>query len=251
MFSQPFLLLCGVTSGYFICFDDFLPNKGGLFYATALRIVFIHHATFFVNSLAHHLGDKTFSDHHTSFDSFITALLSKFSLGSILFFVALGEGYHNYHHEFPQDYRNGIRYFHYDPTKWMIGFLSLFGWTYDLKTIPAEEVKKARIQMQQRLIDNEKAKLKYGKKYQNLPEMTMEEFNKRITKGDCLVIINNVVHDVKTFVHEHPGGSQTLLYYVGQDVTALFNGANGAHKHTTKAVDYLNAMRMAHVKKTA
>jgi len=235
--------LISITAGFvfptlFAClWGDFW---GGLFYATAMRIVFIHHATFFVNSLAHHLGDKTFSDHHTAFDSFITALLT------------LGEGYHNYHHEFPQDYRNGIRFFHYDPTKWMIGFFSLFGWAYDLKTIAPEEVKKARIQMEQRQIDQEKAKLKLGKKYQNLPEITMDEFNKRITKGECLVIINNVVHDVKNFVHEHPGGRQTLLNFVGQDVTGLFNGTQaGTHKHTSNAANYLNAMRMAFIKKTA
>jgi stearoyl-CoA desaturase (delta-9 desaturase) len=48
-----------------------------------------HHATFFVNSLAHTLGSATFDDKHTPRDSWITAILT------------LGEGYHNFHHEFP------------------------------------------------------------------------------------------------------------------------------------------------------
>jgi len=184
--------------------------------------------------------------------SLLLFLVCFFSIPFYKSLQALGEGYHNYHHEFPQDYRNGIRFFHYDPTKWMIGFFSLFGWTYDLKTIAPEEVTKARIQMEQRHIDQEKAKLKLGKRYQNLPEISMDEFNKRITKGECLVIINNVVHDVKNFVHEHPGGRQTLLNYVGQDVTDLFNGTQArTHKHTNNAVNYLNAMRMAFIKKTA
>lgn len=41
-----------------------------------LRIVIVHHATFFVNSLAHSLGEKSYSDLHTSYDSVVTAILS-------------------------------------------------------------------------------------------------------------------------------------------------------------------------------
>lgn len=48
---------------------------------------------FCVNSLAHWLGEQPFDDRRTPRDHFITAL------------VTLGEGYHNFHHEFPSDYR--------------------------------------------------------------------------------------------------------------------------------------------------
>ena len=34
--------------------------------------------------------------------------------------VTVGEGYHNFHHEFPSDYRNGVEWYQYDPTKWFI-----------------------------------------------------------------------------------------------------------------------------------
>jgi len=196
---------------------------GGYFYAAMMRMVFVHHATFFVNSLAHTLGDKTFSDHHTAFDSVITAVLT------------LGEGYHNYHHEFPQDYRNGIRYFHYDPTKWLIGLLASFGLTYNLKTISKPEIEKARLQMQQRRVDSEKAKLEFGKRYDNLPEMTWNDFHQKVSKGAALVVIEGIVHDVKNFVHEHPGGRQTLLNYIGTDSTAVFNGRGSEHSHSSAA----------------
>jgi len=216
---------------------------GGLFYACMARIVFVHHATFFVNSLAHSFGDKTFSDHHTAFDSFITAILT------------LGEGYHNYHHEFPQDYRNGVRFYHYDPTKWFVVFLSWFGLTYNLKWISKEDISKARLQMKQRQLDTEKAQIEYGERFQLLPEMSWEEIKKQCTeKGECLVVIQDIVHDVKNFVHEHPGGRQTLLNYVGTDATSLFNGTttannNGnaaalAHIHSKQARKYLYAMRV-------
>ena len=44
-----------------------------------------------------------------------------------------GEGYHNYHHKFPYDFRNGISWFAFDPSKWFINILSLFGLTKNLR----------------------------------------------------------------------------------------------------------------------
>jgi len=201
-------------------------------------MVFVHHATFFVNSLAHTLGDKTFSDHHTAFDSVITAVLT------------LGEGYHNYHHEFPQDYRNGIRIFHYDPTKWLIKSLNLFGLTYDLKSVQEHEIDKARLQMKQRHLTTQMATLQFGKHFDHLPEISWEEFKTKVAEGENLIVIEGVVHDVKTFVHEHPGGRQTLLNFVGTDSTALFNGQDGAHLHSKEARKFLHAMRVGVLKQT-
>jgi len=56
----------------------------------------------------------------------------------------LGEGYHNYHHRFPGDYRNGIRFFHFDPTKWWIWLLSKVGIAGGLKRVPPQEIQRAR-----------------------------------------------------------------------------------------------------------
>jgi stearoyl-CoA desaturase (delta-9 desaturase) len=36
----------------------------------------------------------------------------------------MGEGYHNYHHEFQHDYRNGVKPWQFDPTKRLIWTLS-------------------------------------------------------------------------------------------------------------------------------
>jgi len=210
---------------------DFL---GGFFFASMMRVVFVHHATFFVNSLAHTLGEKTFSDHHTAFDSVVTAVLT------------LGEGYHNYHHEFPQDYRNGIKFYHYDPTKWMIRTLNYLGLTFDLKEISGEEVTKARIQMQQKKLDWEKARLRLGKKFNELPEWSWDKIKQSVSNGESLVVIDDIVHDVSAFVHEHPGGRQTLLNYVGTDATRLFNGLDGSeHNHSKNAREYLKTLRIA------
>lgn len=71
---------------------------GGFVYAGILRVFFVQQATFCVNSLAHWLGDQPFDDRNSPRDHVITAL------------VTLGEGYHNFHHEFPSDYRNAIEW---------------------------------------------------------------------------------------------------------------------------------------------
>ena len=56
-----------------------------------------------------------------------------------------GEGYHNYHHEFQYDYRNGIKPWQWDPTKWTIWSLSKIGLASNLRTIPEEKIVKAQI----------------------------------------------------------------------------------------------------------
>ena len=58
--------------------------------------------------------------------------------------ATLGEGYHNFHHRFQTDYRNGIRWFHYDPTKWLIWSLSKVGLTHGLVTLPQKVIDDAK-----------------------------------------------------------------------------------------------------------
>ncbi|KAI8868285.1 hypothetical protein GQ42DRAFT_125503, partial [Ramicandelaber brevisporus] len=104
--------------------------RGGFFVAGICRLVFVHHSTFCVNSLAHYLGEQTYDDRRSPRDHFITAL------------VTLGEGWHCFHHEFPQDFRNGLRWYHYDPTKWTIALCSYLGLSYKLKRFPQNEIEK-------------------------------------------------------------------------------------------------------------
>ena len=52
----------------------------------------------------------------------------------------MGEGYHNYHHEFQHDYRNGVKPWEWDPTKWLIWSFSKIGLTTGLRRARAELV---------------------------------------------------------------------------------------------------------------
>lgn len=85
------------------------------------RLVVMNQVTYLINSAAHSVGRKEFDPNSTAGDSHWLAVLTA------------GEGYHNYHHRYPFDYRNGHKFFHFDPTKWVIFSLSKVGLVSDLK----------------------------------------------------------------------------------------------------------------------
>jgi len=105
---------------------------GAVLVAGFLRLVLQWHATFAVNSVAHAIGSQPYSLKDSSRDSFWTAL------------VTLGEGYHNFHHKFQLDYRNGLRWYQFDPTKWAIWTLSHLGITRDLRRTSVVQIERAR-----------------------------------------------------------------------------------------------------------
>lgn len=55
-------------------------------------------------------------------------------------FFTFGEGYHNYHHEFQHDYRNGVKPWQFDPTKWIIWLLNKVGLAKNLRRVPYEKI---------------------------------------------------------------------------------------------------------------
>ena len=105
---------------------------GAILMAGFLRLVFQWHATFSINSVAHILGKQPYSTKNSARDSLITAL------------ITFGEGYHNYHHVFQGDYRNGIRWFHFDPTKWFVWTCSKLKITWDLKRASKDAIERAK-----------------------------------------------------------------------------------------------------------
>ncbi|MGZ3692210.1 MAG: fatty acid desaturase [Pseudobdellovibrio sp.] len=108
----------------------------GLVIAGGLRIFLTQQSTFLVNSLSHTLGKTPYSVEKTAKDSFIVTILTH------------GEGYHNFHHKFQFDYRNGIRWYHWDPTKWSIQLAALLGLAKKLKTVQFSEILRARLEVE-------------------------------------------------------------------------------------------------------
>ncbi|KAL6884122.1 delta-9 fatty acid desaturase [Trichoderma longibrachiatum] len=210
-----------------LLFDDWL---GGFVYAGILRICFVQQATFCVNSLAHWLGDQPFDDRNSPRDHVITAL------------VTLGEGYHNFHHEFPSDYRNAIEWWQYDPTKWMICLWKLTGLAYDLKQFRANEIEKGRVQQLQKKLDQKRATLDWGTPLEQLPVVDWDDFVAQSKNGKALVAIAGVIHDVGDFIRDHPGGKALINSAIGKDATAIFNG--GVYNHSNAAHNLLSTMRV-------
>ena len=100
-----------------------------------VRLILSHHVTFFINSLCHMWGSRPYTDENTARDNFFLAV------------ATWGEGYHNYHHIFQYDYRNGIKWWQYDPTKWLIWTCSKLGLAKNLRRIPSFNIKKAELAM--------------------------------------------------------------------------------------------------------
>ena len=51
---------------------------------------------------------------------------------------------------------------------------------------------------------------------------TKEEVSKHSTKGDCWLIIKDMVYNVTEFLSIHPGGSSIVLSVGGEDATEYF-----------------------------
>ncbi len=112
-------------------------NVGGqLIFGLLLRIVLTHHSTFLINSAAHWFGSQPYTDANSARDNVFLAPLT------------FGEGYHNYHHMWQWDYRNGPRWYQFDPAKWIIAVGSWVGLTWGLRRVPATTIQRARVAME-------------------------------------------------------------------------------------------------------
>ncbi|KAL0274797.1 UNVERIFIED_CONTAM: hypothetical protein PYX00_002836 [Menopon gallinae] len=88
---------------------------------------------FFVNSVAHMYGMRPYDKHISPTENLAVSI------------AALGEGWHNYHHVFPYDYRTGeLGNYKLNPTTGFIDFFAKLGWAYDLKTVPPELIKRKK-----------------------------------------------------------------------------------------------------------
>jgi stearoyl-CoA desaturase (Delta-9 desaturase) len=109
---------------------------GMVLLAGVLRLVFSHHLTFCINSLAHIVGTRPYTTANTARDNGLVALLT------------FGEGYHNFHHRFAHDYRNGVRWWQWDPSKWLINALRWTGLAKNLKRVPWFKIRRAMLEIQ-------------------------------------------------------------------------------------------------------
>jgi stearoyl-CoA desaturase (delta-9 desaturase) len=103
-----------------------------------LRIVLTHHTTFLINSAAHAFDSRPYTDANSARDNWLLAPLT------------YGEGYHNFHHMWQWDYRNGVAWYHWDSTKWILNLLAWAGLVSGFRRVPAAAVRRARLAIEEK-----------------------------------------------------------------------------------------------------
>lgn len=111
---------------------------GAFLIAGVARVVVVNHLTFFINSWSHTWGRRPYSARCSARDN------------GVLAWLTFGEGYHNFHHAFQNDYRNGVKPWQFDPTKWCIWLLHKAGLAGQLRRVPEETILLAEIAERQR-----------------------------------------------------------------------------------------------------
>ncbi|XP_006624917.1 acyl-CoA Delta(11) desaturase [Apis dorsata] len=86
---------------------------------------------FFVNSVAHIWGQRPYDKYISSVEN------------TMLSIAALGEGWHNFHHVFPWDYKTGeLGNYTFNLTTGFIDTFARFGWAYDRKYVSPAMVRR-------------------------------------------------------------------------------------------------------------
>jgi stearoyl-CoA desaturase (delta-9 desaturase) len=104
----------------------------GLLWGGLVRILFVHHITWSVNSVCHLWGTRPFRSGDHSRNNAIVGIL------------ALGEGWHNNHHAFPASARHGLRWWQVDLSYVVIVGMSWLGLARAIRVPPAERIEQKR-----------------------------------------------------------------------------------------------------------
>jgi stearoyl-CoA desaturase (Delta-9 desaturase) len=104
----------------------------GLLWGGAMRMLFLHHMTYSINSICHFFGRRSFGteDHSRNV--------------SWLALPTLGESWHNNHHAFPTSATHGLRWWQLDVSSLVIRALEAVGLVWDVVRVsPERQARKA------------------------------------------------------------------------------------------------------------
>ena len=125
------IVLSGLALPFVVGFlyNGWIGGLGCFLLAGVGRTFFVLNSTFCINSICHIWGTQPHTTADSSRDSWAVSLLT------------FGEGYHNYHHAHQRDFRNGPRWYNFDPSKWLIFGLALTGLAWDLSRVEPERTR--------------------------------------------------------------------------------------------------------------
>ena len=104
----------------------------GFLWGGLVRVFFVHHVTWSINSVCHLWGSKPFESQDESRNNAIFGILG------------FGEGWHNNHHAFPTSARHGLAWWQIDTSYWVIWLMSVTGlaWKVRVPAGPAIDAKR-------------------------------------------------------------------------------------------------------------
>lgn len=119
LFSNLFCFVLPTLYGWYVWDSVWI----GYFYFGVLRWILLLHATWCVNSVAHMWGTTPYNPRLSSRQNTFTSV------------VAMGEGWHNYHHTYPYDYRASEFNWNaeWNPTTVLLDTLSSVGLVWNKK----------------------------------------------------------------------------------------------------------------------
>ncbi|WP_447972266.1 acyl-CoA desaturase [Nitrospira sp. Kam-Ns4a] len=104
-------------------YNGLTGGLGCFLLAGVCRVFLVLNSTFCINSICHLWGAQPHGQEDSSRDSWWVSL------------ITFGEGYHNYHHTHLRDYRNGPKWYNFDPSKWLIFAMSKVGLASNLQRV--------------------------------------------------------------------------------------------------------------------
>ena len=142
--ADPIVQFVTKTTVVWVVLSLLLPFLLGgwscLIWAGLVRIFFVHHITWSVNSLGHSFGTQDFNKgRDLSRNNWVTGLL------------ALGEGWHNNHHAFPRSAFHTLKWYQIDISGQFIQLLGILGLAHDIHRVPGHMIDSKR--MTTRILD--------------------------------------------------------------------------------------------------
>jgi stearoyl-CoA desaturase (Delta-9 desaturase) len=125
----PLLVVYGLAipalAGYLVS-GSIAGAATGLLWGGLVRVFFVHHVTWSINSVCHFTGSRRFDVDDHSTNVFWLAL------------PTLGESWHHNHHAFPRSAQHGLRWWELDPSAMVIGAMERLGLAWNVVRIAPE-----------------------------------------------------------------------------------------------------------------
>lgn len=125
------LLISVILPTFMLCYCFGESLSAAWHFGFCFRHIYILNGIFLVNSYAHAVGTRPY-------DKGIRPTENR-----LLSIITHGEGWHNYHHAFPWDYKAAeLGNYRYNFSTGFIDFFAKIGWAYDLKTVSEDTIRK-------------------------------------------------------------------------------------------------------------